>query len=46
MSALTGKRVNGDDDSDIKEHLYSAITCLILKIFPFSVPTITTFNLP
>ena len=33
ISALTEKRVKGDDDSAIKNIFYSAITHLILKDF-------------
>ena len=36
ISAITGKRVKGDDDNAIKEHFYSTITHLILKISQFS----------
>ena len=35
VSALTGKRVNSDEDSAIKEHLFSETTQLILKISQF-----------
>ena len=44
-SALTGKKVKGDDDSAIKEYLFSAITHLILKISEFLLPTKTTLKL-
>ena len=44
ISALAGKRVKGDDDFAIKEHLYSAITHLILKISQFLQPTTMTFK--
>ena len=42
ISALIGKNVKSGNDSAIKEHFYSAITHLILKIFQFSLPTATT----
>ena len=35
VSALTGKRVKGDNDSAIKEHYLFAITHLVLTIFPY-----------
>ena len=44
--ALTRKKDKGDDDSAVKEHLFSATTHLILKISQFSLPTTTTSKLP
>ena len=45
ISALTGKRVKGDDNSIVKNIFYSAITHLILKISQFLLPTTTTLKL-
>ena len=45
ISALTEKRVKGDDDSTNKKHLFT-VTHLPLKIFQFSLPTTTTLKLP
>ena len=45
ISALTGKRVKGDNDSAIKEHFHSAITHLILNISQFLLPTAATLKL-
>ena len=45
ISALTGKRVKGDDNSVVKNIFYSAITHLILKISQFLQPTTTTLKL-
>ena len=44
VSALTGKRVNGDEDSAIKEHLFFETTQLIFKISQFLQPTTTTLK--
>ena len=44
ISALTGKRVKGEDNSAIKEHLLSGMTHLILKISQFLQPTATTLK--
>ena len=35
ISALSGKRVKGDNDSAIKEIIYFAIINLVLTIFPY-----------
>ena len=42
ISPLTGKRVDGDDYSAMKEYVCSAITHLDLKISQLSLPTTTT----
>ena len=42
ISPLTGKRVDGDDYSAMKEYVCSAITHLDLKISQRSLPTATT----
>ena len=39
ISALTGKRVKGDDDFALNNTFYSAITHLILKVSQFLLPT-------
>ena len=41
-SPLTGKTVDGDDDSAMKEYVCSAITQLDLKNSQLSLPTTTT----
>ena len=46
ISVLAVERGKGDDVSTIKNIFYAAIARLILKISPFSLPTITTLKLP
>ena len=45
ISVLPVKRVRGDADSVIKEHLFSAIAHLILQISQFLLPTTLTLQL-
>ena len=44
ISALTGKRVKGDDDLPLKSIFYFAITHLILKISQFLQATTMTLK--